>query len=131
MNNNKDITFDEAIKIADIDKVIMKRRDNGLLLSDYQIDVLNKNGIILANYSNLDTLLFDIEETLNNDYDQELDLISSQLAEYKYYKDTKKWELISFLNVCFFYFTILSWIYFICFFIFFYDVNCTITILIW
>jgi len=90
MNNNKDITFDEAIKIADIDKVIMKRRDNGLLLSDYQIDVLNKNGIILANYSNLDTLLFDIEETLNNDYDQELDLISSQLAEYKYYKDTKK-----------------------------------------
>lgn len=90
MNNNKDITFDEAIKIANIDKVIMKRRDNGLLLSDYQIDVLNKNGIILANYSNLDTLLFDIEETLNNDYDKELDLISSQLAEYKYYKDTKK-----------------------------------------
>ena len=90
MNNNKDITFDEAIKIADIDKVIMKRRDNGLLLSDYQIEVLNRNGIILANYSNLDTLLFDIEETLNNDYDQELDLISSQLAEYKYYKDTKK-----------------------------------------
>ena len=90
MNNNKDITFDEAIKIADIDKVIMKRRDNGLLLSDYQIEVLNKNGIILANYSNLDTLLFDIEETLNNDYDKELDLISSQLAEYKYYKDTKK-----------------------------------------
>lgn len=90
MNNNKDITFDEAIKIANIDKVIMKRRDNGLLLSDYQIDVLNKNGIILANYSNLDTLLFDIEETLNNDYDLELDLISSQLAEYKYYKDTKK-----------------------------------------
>lgn len=90
MNNNKDITFDEAIKIADIDKVIMKRRDNGLLLSDYQIEVLNKNGIILANYSNLDTLLFDIEETLNNDYDLELDLISSQLAEYKYYKDTKK-----------------------------------------
>ena len=131
MNNNKDITFDEAIKIADIDKVIMKRRDNGLLLSDYQIEVLNKNGIILANYSNLDTLLFDIEETLNNDYDLELDLISSQLAEYKYYKDTKKWELISFLNVCFFYFTILSWIYFICFFIFFYDVNSTITILIW
>ena len=38
----------------------------------------------------MQTLLFDIEEILNDDYDEELDLISGQLAEFIYYKDTKK-----------------------------------------
>ncbi len=35
-------------------------------------------------------LLFDIEELLNSDYDEELDLVSAQISELLYYRDTKK-----------------------------------------
>ena len=86
---NKDINLEEAIQVEDIDNVILK---NGILLSDYQISVLNRNNIDYNNYSNIHDLLFDIEELLNDDYDDELDLISSQLAEFIYYNETKKWE---------------------------------------
>lgn len=87
---NKDINLEEAIQVEDIDNVILKRRKNGILLSDYQISVLNRNNIDYNNYSNIHDLLFDIEELLNDDYDDELDLISSQLAEFIYYNETKK-----------------------------------------
>ena len=87
---NKDINMEDAIKVEDIDNVILKRRKNGILLSDYQISVLNRNNIDYNNYSNIHDLLFDIEELLNDDYDDELDLISSQLAEFIYYNETKK-----------------------------------------
>ena len=91
MNNMTDkINFDEAIKIADVDNVMLKRRENRMLLSDYQVSVLKRNDIKYENYANLQTLLFDIEEILNENYDEELDLVSSQLAEFAYYKDTKK-----------------------------------------
>ena len=87
--NNK-IDFEEAMKIANVDEVLLKRRKNGMLLSDYQVSVLMRNEIEYEKYSNLQTLLFDIEEILNDNYDEELDLISGQLAECVYYKDTKK-----------------------------------------
>jgi hypothetical protein len=38
----------------------------------------------------MQTLLFDLEEYLNDEYDEELDLISNQIAELIYYRDTKK-----------------------------------------
>ena len=87
---SKKIDFYEAMKLADIDNVLLKRRNNGILLSDYQISILQRNGIIYDKYNDIKTLLFDIEEILNDDYDDELDLISCQLAEFSYYKDTKK-----------------------------------------
>lgn len=88
--NEKEVSIEDAIAFADIDNIILKHRNNDILLSDYQIDVLNRNGLNYNNYNNIGDLLFDIEETLNDNYDPELDLISSQLAEISYYKDTKK-----------------------------------------
>ena len=87
---NGSIEIDEALKLADVDNIILKRRNNGFLLSDYQISILNRNSINFEKYNNLDELIFEIEEILNINYDEELDLVGSQLAEYKYYKDTKK-----------------------------------------
>ena len=88
--NNKDINIEEALNIANINNVLLKHRNNDILLSDYQVDVLSRNGLNYKNYSSCRDLLFDIEEILNDDYDEELDLVSSQLAEISYYKDTKK-----------------------------------------
>lgn len=88
--NSSEIDINQAIDFADYGSSLLKRRDNGMLLSDYQVDVLKKNGLNYLNYGSIQTLLFDIEDILNDDYDEELDIISSQLAEYIYYKDTKK-----------------------------------------
>ena len=55
-------------KIIDInfDKKMHKKRDNGLLLSDEQIEILNE------------------------EYNEELDKVSGELAEFNYYNNTNK-----------------------------------------
>lgn len=90
MNNLSSISFEDAVKIADENNIMLKWRKNNFLLSDYQIDVLRRNGFDYMKYSNIRDLLFDIEESLNDCEDIELDSVSQQISEYLYYKDTKK-----------------------------------------
>ena len=85
-----DISLEDAIHFSNQNVLLYKRRANSILLNDYQINVLNKNGFDYLKYGNIHELLFDIEEELNIDYDEELDLVSSQLAEFIYYNETKK-----------------------------------------
>lgn len=92
--NKKEIDIDEAIKFADFDKLLLKRRENSMLLNDYQISVLSRNGIDYNKFCNIRDLLFSIEERLGDNYDDELDLVSSQISEFIYYNDTKKWEIL-------------------------------------
>ena len=87
---NIEINIDDAIKDANIENIILVRRNNGLLLSDYQVNVLKRNGLNYEKYSNIHELLFDIEECLYDNYDDELDLVSSQLSEFIYYNESKK-----------------------------------------
>lgn len=88
--NNRDVSVDEAIGFANYNNLLLSRRDNGLLLSDYQVDILNRNGINYKNFSNIKDLMFEIENMLDEEFNEELDIISSQLAEYIYYKDFNK-----------------------------------------
>lgn len=90
MNNLSSISFEDAVKIADENNIMLKWRKNNFLLSDYQIDVLRRNGFDYMKYSNIRDLLFDIEESLNDCEDIELDSVSQQISEYLYYKDTNK-----------------------------------------
>lgn len=85
-----ELDLKDAINYANNDSIILKRRENNLLLSDFQIDVLKSNGIDYLNYSNLSLLLFDIEEMLNANFDDNLDLVSSQISEMLYYNSTNK-----------------------------------------
>lgn len=86
----KEVSVDDAVRYADIDKVLVKRRENNILLSDYQIEVLKRANINYKKFINVHELLFEIEEYLNEVYDDELDLVGKQLAEYIYYGETKK-----------------------------------------
>ena len=61
-----------------------------MLLSDFQISVLGRNGLDYRKYSNIHDLLFDIEECLYEEYDNELDLVGSQIQEFIYYNETRK-----------------------------------------
>ena len=93
--NDKEVSVNEAIQFANYDNLLLKHRSNGLILSDYQLDILKRNDFDINKYSSIQELLFDIEEYLNEEYDSELDSVSSQLAEFIYYRDTKKWEFVS------------------------------------
>lgn len=88
--NKKEVSVEEAIEFANFDELLLKRQENGFLLSDYQISVLKRNGINFRNFNNIRDLLFEIEGCLDNDFDEDLDLVGSQISEYIYYSDTKK-----------------------------------------
>lgn len=86
----KNINIDEALEYANIDNLLLKRRDNGIHLSDFQVDILKRNGFDFFKYNNIKDLLFDIEDYLYDEYDEELDLVSSQIYEYIYYENMNK-----------------------------------------
>lgn len=88
--NKKEVSIDEAISFSNYQELLLNRRENGMLLSDYQISVLNRNGIDYRKYNNIRELMFEIENCLDDYFDDELDLVSSQLSEYIYYNDTNK-----------------------------------------
>lgn len=72
---------------------MMKNYGNDIYLSDTQIEVLKHYNFQYENYPNLKSLIFDIEEYLNENYEQELeDLenIANSLSEFYYYHNTNK-----------------------------------------
>lgn len=88
--NKKEISVQDAMDFSNYENLLLNRRENGMLLSDYQISVLNRNGIDYRKFSNFRELLFEIENSLDDYFDDELDLVGSQLFEYIYYNETKK-----------------------------------------
>ncbi len=86
------IINDQNINIDDLvdQKYMHKKLDNGLFLSDYQIDVLNRNGINPYECSGIDELIYLIDEILESDDDEELDIISKEIIEFNYYTNTNK-----------------------------------------
>ena len=84
---NNEISLEEAINFSNFDNLLLKRRENGLLLSDYQVSVLNRFGILYKNFNSIRDLLFEIENILDDDFDDELDMIGEQLSEFIYYND--------------------------------------------
>ena len=87
---NRDVSLDEAIKFSNYQELLLNRRENGMLLSDYQVSVLNRNGIDYRKFTEIRELLFEIENCLDDYFDEELDIVSSQLSEYIYNNETKK-----------------------------------------
>ena len=72
------------------DKTFLKRRENGLLLSDEDISTLERNDINYLEFHSLEELVFKIEEILDDVYDEKLEELSIKLGEYNYYNYTNK-----------------------------------------
>mgnify|MGYP003449044843 FL=1 len=49
----KNINFDKAIEYANVDNLLLKKRNNGMHLSDFQIDILKRNGFDYLKYTNI------------------------------------------------------------------------------
>lgn len=87
--NNKEINIDEITSYLNND--ITHKNYNGIYLNDNQRDILTRHGFDYNKYNSVNSLLFDIEEYLNEEVDcDDLELVSSEIAEFAYYHDTKK-----------------------------------------
>lgn len=87
--NNKEINIDEITSYLNHD--ITHKNYNGLYLNDNQINILTRYGFDYTKYSSMTSLLFDIEDYLNEQVDcDDLELVSQEIAEFSYYHDTKK-----------------------------------------
>ena len=83
-------------EISDLDivsneKDFLKRHGN-FYITQTQIDILKKYDIDIDNYTDIDRLIYDIEECLNDSFEplDDLDWVSSMLSEYNYYSNTNK-----------------------------------------
>lgn len=87
-----DLDVDKLVDKLDIASSFITYRNNDIFLSRNQINVLMRNQINYKKYSNLSSLIFDIEEAINSDIvvDEELETLLENLAEFNYYKNTKK-----------------------------------------
>lgn len=72
------------------EKSFLKRRKNGLMLSDLDIDILKRNGINYLEATSLESLIFMIEEALSEEDNDELENLNIKLGEYNYYNYTNK-----------------------------------------
>ena len=65
-------------------------RENGMLLSDYHIDVLQRNGINYLEYGSIKEILFTVNEILEEEENEELENAAKDLDEKNYYKNVNK-----------------------------------------
>jgi hypothetical protein len=77
-------------EIMGTEKSFLKRRENGLMLSDIDIDILKRNGINYLDANSLENLIFMIEEALSEEDNEELESLNIKLGEYNYYVYTNK-----------------------------------------
>lgn len=82
--------IDESEFVATEDKFLKKH--NNIYISDEQVNILNKYNIDINNYTNVSELIFDIEECLNDSYEEleDLEWVSQTISEYNYYNNTNK-----------------------------------------
>lgn len=89
--NEKEIDIEKLIKNVYDDKDMLKMRGNGIYLSDNQIQILKRYGIDYNKYGSLASLIFDIEQILNEESSlEDLDEVSRSLSELNYYNNTNK-----------------------------------------
>lgn len=74
----------------DFEKKFLKARKNGLLLSDEQVEVLERYNINYTSCLSNTELLCRIDTVLNEVDDYELECVAQEIAERNYYANTNK-----------------------------------------
>lgn len=68
----------------------MHKNYNGIYLTDNQVNILKNNGFNINKYNSIKELMFDLEDALTEDDNEELDIILNEIAEFNYYHNTNK-----------------------------------------
>ncbi len=89
--NGKEIKIDDLVENIDINNNIPKKRKNGIVLRDSDIEILKRYDIDYEKHSSLSSLIFEIEEILMYETDvEDLEKLSEELSEINYYNYTNK-----------------------------------------
>ena len=91
VSNMKEYDIDSLVSNMDF-KSNELNNINGLLLTNREIEVLDRYKIPYKNCHDLKQVLFEIEEVINDMdiVDEDLDYISSTISERDYYQNTNK-----------------------------------------
>ncbi len=68
------------------------KKYNNIYISSKQVDILKRYDIDINKYNSVKELIYDIEEILNNSYNdtEDLEWVSETLSEYNYYNNVNK-----------------------------------------
>lgn len=80
--------IEELVGLGNSDANMLKARNNGLLLTDNQVNTLNRFNIDTNKCGSMSELLYMIDQA--NSDDEELEYLAEQLAETNYYQNTRK-----------------------------------------
>ncbi len=81
------MNIDDIVKEIDFEGN-MHQKINNLLLTQNQIDILERYNIDYKKCTSMNELLYYIDEYLNEDENDELEKISLEIAETNYYMNT-------------------------------------------
>jgi len=90
---NEEVNVNDLTEDIDIEKDMLKDYGNGMLLTENYIEILNRYDIDYKKYSSLNSLIYEIEECLNDSYGldvNDLEWLATELAERNYYQNTRK-----------------------------------------
>ena len=89
MNNEYDI--DSLVSNIDFNSGSFQNI-NGMMLTTYEIEILDRYEIPYKKCNNLKQVIFEIEEVIDDSdiVDEDLDYISSTISERDYYQNTNK-----------------------------------------
>ena len=89
-----EMTNDEIeglIGLEDVESNMLKTRQNGLTLTDNQVNTLGKYNIDSSKCGSTSELLFMIDQIDDSDDDDELTMLAEQIAENQYYQNKGNW----------------------------------------
>ena len=88
----EDYNIDELVNNIDFHSNKFNDIGNGILLTNKEIEVLDRYNIPYKNCSSLKDIIFEVEEVIADMeiVDEELDYISETISERDYYQNTNK-----------------------------------------
>lgn len=90
--NNSEVELTDLVK-EDLHKNLHKLYGRDIYLSDNDLEILKRYEFDINKYSNIKSLILDISEYLEEDYDNDLDDLEDllqSLSEFDYYHNTNK-----------------------------------------
>ena len=88
--NIKDINIEDLVNNLDFEANKIKKINDYINLTSYQISVLDRMKIDYKNTTSLNELIYLINETYDETLDEELEIVLEEISERNYYENTNK-----------------------------------------
>ena len=90
--SNENLEIEDLIK-DDLHKNLHHIYGNDIYITNADVEILRKYDFDVNNYSNIKSLIFDITDYIDNNYDNDLDDLENvlnSLSEFNYYHNVNK-----------------------------------------